>query len=346
MLEYLTQLFPVVGAVFAVPFLLWATYWILIRRHQDIDTERKFSRQLIMLGLTILGLLAFILLLPISDNSRNQLLGIIGIVISGIIAFSSTTIVSNLMSGVILRITNPFRVGDFIRIGEYFGRVSERGLLDTEIQTETRDLISLPNAFCIKNPVTTTRSSGTIISASLSLGYDLDHNRIEQLLIEAALSCDLKEPFVHILELGNFAVTYRVSGFLEESKKLISVRSRLHGCVLDTLHRHSIEIMSPTYMNQRQLHNDIKVIPDATKAPTHVEQVTAAEEIAFDKAELAEHIENEKYSLSQEVERLQQLFETIEDEQQKKALKETIQKLKKKLQTIENEPESAIPNLH
>jgi small conductance mechanosensitive channel len=35
-----------------------------------------------MLGLTLLGLLAVVLVLPVSDTSRNQLMGLIGILIS------------------------------------------------------------------------------------------------------------------------------------------------------------------------------------------------------------------------------------------------------------------------
>ncbi|MFA6749169.1 MAG: hypothetical protein WCS82_04745 [Candidatus Riflebacteria bacterium] len=35
-----------------------------------------------MLGLTLLGLLGVVLVLPVSDTSRNQLMGLIGILIS------------------------------------------------------------------------------------------------------------------------------------------------------------------------------------------------------------------------------------------------------------------------
>ena len=55
---------------------------MLIKRHPDLGNERLFPRQLIMLGLTLLGLLAVVLVLPVSDTSRNQLMGLIGILIS------------------------------------------------------------------------------------------------------------------------------------------------------------------------------------------------------------------------------------------------------------------------
>lgn len=282
-----------------------------------------------MLGLTLLGLLAVVLVLPVSDTSRNQLMGLIGILISGIFAFSSTAVTSNLLAGVLLRITKPFRVGDFIRIGEHFGRVSERGLFDTEIQTETRELIALPNTYCISNPVTTIRSSGTIISASLSLGYDLDHTRIEPLLMEAAKSSGLSEPFVHILELGNFSVTYRVSGLLEDPKRLISARSKLYARVLDTLHGHGIEIMSPSFMNQRKIDDNTKL----------EEPESLAEDIAFDKAEQAEQLEYEKLQLAKEIEKLEASLKQLTDEDEKKVNKEELESMYERLKALKERPE-------
>ncbi len=289
-----------------------------------------------MLVLTLAFVVTGILLLPIKDTSRDILLSIVGIVISGMFAFSSTSVISNLMGGVLLRMTKPFHVGDFIRIGEHFGRVSERGLFHTEIQTETRELISLPNTYCITNPVTTTRSSGTIISASLSLGYDLHHNQIEPLLIEAAENSGLAEPYVHILELGNFSVIYRVSGFLENPKHLLSMRSKLYASVLDTLHNQGIEIMSPSFMNQRQLEKNARAIPRSHYSATKEQNDVAAEDIVFDKAEQAEKTENEKLQLKQEINRLETLVKDITNDDKKQSTLQTIKHLKSILKSLED----------
>lgn len=335
MLESLGSYGPFLGIVTLAAAMLWAAYWLLISRHPDIGNERMFSRQLIMLGLMFFALLVCIVSLPVSDSSRNQLIWLIGILISGVFAFSSTTVISNLMAGVLLRLTKPFRVGDFIRIGEHFGRVSERGLFDTEIQTETRELVALPNTYCISNPVATIRSSGTIISASLSLGYDIDHRRIEPLLVEAAQSCGLAEPFVHILELGSFSVAYRVSGFLEEPKRLLSVRSSLYASVLDTLHSQGIEIMSPAFMNQRQLREDARAIPATTAVTGSDNKQASAEAIAFDKAEQAEELENEKRKAVQEIEKLEAALKQAAGEDEKKAGQEALERVRDRLKSLE-----------
>lgn len=339
MFKSLTSYAPFIGMAVTVGAILWGAHWVLIKRHPDLGGERRFPRLLILLGLTLLGLLVCVLVLPISVGSRNQLIGLFGILISGLLAFSSTTVISNLMAGVLLRITKPFRVGDFIRIGDHFGRVSERGLFDTEIQTETRELIALPNTYCISNPVSTILSSGTIISASLSLGYDIDHRKVESLLMEAARTCGLAEPFVHIMELGNFAVTYRVSGFLEEAKRLISVRSNLYACVLDTLHSQGIEILSPSFMNQRQLREGARVIPSTAVVDISNGNASSAEDIAFDKAEKAEELENEKLQVMQEIEELERALKEITNEEEKKAKQKALGILRNRLKSLEQAPE-------
>lgn len=329
MLESIYPFFPSLGIVIGLGVILWGAHWFLIGRHADLGNERKFPRQIVMLGLTLVGLVTIVLLLPISESSRNRLIGLIGLLASGIIAFSSTTVVSNLMAGILLRVTKPFEIGDFIRVGDHFGRVSERGLFDTEIQSESRELIAIPNTFLISHPVTTIRSSGTIVSITLSLGYDVHHSQIETLLVRAAQESGLEDPFVHILELGNYSVSYRISGFLGEVRWLITARSNLSRSVLDMLHHNGIEIMSPAYRGLRSLPEDRKIIPAIVQEEPS-EKPVIAEDIVFDKAEQAEKIEKEKQELMGKIEELEvSLKEASEDKEHiKKRIVEGRERLK------------------
>ncbi len=337
-MEQLTDIAIPVITLACVVLVLWAMHWLLLGRKRELGNEARFPRQIILLGFSIAGLLAMVFSLPIEASSRNQLIGLIGLLISGLIAFSSTTVVSNLMAGILLRITKPFRTGDFIRVGEHFGRVSERGLFDTEIQTESRELISLPNTLLITQAVNTVRSSGTIISATLSLGYDVHHGEAEALLKQAAEKCELEDPFVHILELGNFSVTYRVSGVLTEVKRLITARSHLYQKILDTLHEQQIEIMSPSIMNQRRIADDAKVLPEKTSQARHKAEKpkddNIAENIAFDKAEAAEAAEKTRQEISDEIKALEARLGDA-DKDQKSDLKAQIDQLKQKLKSID-----------
>lgn len=299
-----------------------------------------------MLFLTLASIIGVIVSLPIETELRNQIIGLIGIMLSGLIAFSSTNIIGNLMAGILLRITKPFSIGDFVKVGDFFGRVSERGLFDTEIQSESRELISLPNSYLANNPVTTTHPTGAIVSATLSLGYDVHNKKAIPLLIRAAEESGLSDAFVHITELNDFSVSYRVSGFLNEVKGLITARSNLRKHVLDTLHENGVEIMSPSFMNQRPMPPETNTIPDMHWAKANEEQVEA-EDIVFDKAEAAQQLSDEKKKIYERIAEIEEEIKqgTKEDQEE---LKLNLGELKEKLvalkgesseETVENESE-------
>lgn len=133
--------------------------WLWLEKKFDTFSDHKIVPQILMLGLNLVGLVLIVLALPISDNLRGQILSLFGLLLTGVMALSSATFVSNLFGGSMLRLTRSFRIGDYIRVGEQFGRVSERGFFHTEIQTVDRDLTTFPNLYLITNPVTVVHKS-------------------------------------------------------------------------------------------------------------------------------------------------------------------------------------------
>ncbi len=285
---------------------LWLAH-ILIMRRALAEGRPRLARQVAMLALTAAGVVAVVLALPISESTRNSLLGLLGLVITGVIALSSTSFISNAMAGLMLRAVRSFSLGDFVRVGGYFGRVTERGLFHTEIQSEDRDLVTIPNLFLSVNPVTVIRASGTIISCDLSLGYDVPYYRVEPLLKAAAEDAGLQEPFAQILTLGDYSITYRIAGFCTEVAQLLSQRTRLRQAVLDQLNGDGIEIVSPAFMNQRRVAEGIKFTFAPRPAYDAQEAQQVPEKRIFDKADLADQgaaIKDEQVSLAREIEEL------------------------------------------
>ena len=274
---------PIVITIFGTSVF----YWGIAKTFANQPNNRLY-RQFAQLVLVLLGLVVLMLALPLEVETRGQLLGLFGLVITAIIALSSTTFVSNAMAGLTLKIIGSFRTGDFIQVGEHFGRVRVKTLLHTEIQSEDRDTVTLPNLYVITNPVKVVDQTGTLVSAEVSIGYEVHREAVRVKLREAADRVGLTDPFVQILALGNYAVEYRVTGFLADVGKIVSKRTELKGAVLDVLHDAHIEIMTPSVMHQRPLNEN--VIP--TRDPSIVGPAPGrAEELMFDKAEIAARIE-------------------------------------------------------
>ena len=307
--EMFLPFLPLLIVVVLVIVVLSLLHFFLLGRRSHLTKEQKLPRQFSLLVLSIIGLVAIAMSLPVSDSIRNQVIALIGVLLSGVIAFSSTTVVGNLMAGLVLRVNRPFRVGDFIRVEGNSGRVTEMGLLDTEIQTETRELISFANTYMVNKPVRVTRASGAIVSVDLSLGYDVHHSEIEKHLLIAAEQAQLSEPFVQVIALGDFSASYRIAGLLTEVKSLLSARSRLHKSVLDALHKAGIEIVSPTFMNQRPQPEGKVMIPDSpTQAQSEELPASTPESLLFDKAEQAESHEQSREFLTAELARIDNLL--------------------------------------
>ena len=341
----LIHFIPLLISLVVVFGVLWTINYVLRRREDVTGTEGRFRRQMIMLLLSLVGLVIIILDLPISESMRNQLLTLLGLLLTAVITLSSTTVAANAMAGLMLRFVRNIRSGDFVDIEGKFGRVSERGLFHLEIQTEDRDLITFPNQYVVQHPVKVIRSSGTFISATVSLGYDNSYMEIEKALLAAAEEAELVEPFVRVVELNDYSVTYRVSGLLEEVKLLLSARSRLRECMLDKLHAEDIEIVSPTFMNQRQFAPGHRFLPKQKKAPKPRKRPVEAapEEIAFDKAELAQRVDelrHEHETIGKELKDIQDAFESTDDEKTRTKLEEVINEKNARLEAIAGEIEA------
>ncbi len=320
MIDTLTFITPVLAPALVVAVLiaaLWLTNRLTAARARTKHRDMSLLRQSIKLGLLFAGVLVLVLVLPIDETTQGQLITVLGLIITAVLTLSSTTFVSNGLAGVMLRSVENFKPGDFLRVGDDFGRVTERGLLHTEIQTEDGDLTTLPNMHLISMPYTIVRSSGTIVSATVSLGYEVSRTDIEDALLVAAGEAELEQPFVQIVDLQDYSVVYRVAGFLTEPKQLLSSRSSLRKRMLDTLHRRGIEIVSPSFMNQRRIDEQPPFIPRVVERAGQADTgAPIPEDKIFDKAEMAqamEELRDEKHSLKKRLEELKTEYDAAEE---------------------------------
>lgn len=281
----------IVGGIIVFGYSKW-----LENRSKTNLPHSEFVPHLIGLILIATFVVTLIISSPLNETTEGQLLSLIGILLTAAIALSSTTFLGNILGGLMIRMLKKITPGGFLKVGEHFGKVTELGLLHCEIQTIDRGLTTIPNLFLVTNPVEVMQSSGIVISEELSLGYDINRHDIESALLSSAESSGLTEPFVQVMSLGDYSVTYKISGFLKDVNKLISAQSRLREHVLDGLHDTNIEIVSPTFMNQRVYSESSKFISKSKKVFSEKESNIG--DIVFDKANVAGSIEKLKNQVS------------------------------------------------
>ncbi len=331
-LSYLTTFIIIVGTVVLI-------YLIRFFFRNTLESTKKwpYQRQLLSTGIVLLGLFLAIGFLPLDHLVKNQILSVFGILISAVLALSSTTLVGNAMAGIMLRMMHEFRGGDFIEIDDLIGRVTDFGIFHTEIQQVNRDVVSIPNLLLVQKAIKVTRRDGTFINISISLGYSLDHLLVEEALKEAALSCKLGDPFVFIEEFLNHAVKYRLYGLLDEPTERLSKTSELYKAVLLTLHEKGMEIASPNLMDRREFSKDDAYIPKVskqTKAKPKKEPII--EEKVFDKADEAQSLEDLR-QVHEKLKKKQDALKNGEDKAQKTKLGKEIKAVTKEISQREEQ---------
>lgn len=293
-MDQIAQIFSVDNKMLILTLVLLAIVAVLFSLNhflREYWQERRFQFQLTMLILSLFSCVLIIIVLPINETLRGQLLTLFGVLFSASIAFSSTTFIGNILAGFMLKVIKNIKLGDYITVNDVTGRATEMSLLHVEIQTEQSDLVTIPNMIMVTLPVKVVRSTGTIISVDVSLGYDVSRSKIADLLCLAVEDAGLTDSFVQIRELGDFSVTYRAAGRISDTSALLSIKSNLYGAVLDRLHAAKIEIVSPNFMNSRSV-QDVLMIPKAQKHSGKENSDGSAEKIIFEKAEKASAISN------------------------------------------------------
>jgi small-conductance mechanosensitive channel len=127
------------------------------------------------------------------------------------------------------------------------------------IKTKKNEVVTIPNSFMMSaqtvNYSESARSYGLIIHQEISIGYDTPWKKVEQLLIDAALSTDgvsqTPKPFVLQTSLGDYAIVYQINAYITEADRMPSITSELFANIQDKFATAGVEITSPEYVSVR-----------------------------------------------------------------------------------------------
>ena len=104
------------------------------------------------------------------------------------IGFASQDILKNIFGGIMIIFDQPFKVGDKIEIGKYYGEVIEIGLRSTRIVTPDDSMVSVPNGEVMNQSVSNSNvgEPNCQVVAEFYLPLDIDTEKVRKIAIEAA----------------------------------------------------------------------------------------------------------------------------------------------------------------
>ncbi len=173
-------------------------------------------RSSIRTGVGYLGVIvaAVIALSYVGLNLQN--IAIVAGALSVGIGFGLQSIINNFVSGIILLVERPIKVGDRIEVGTRMGVVKRINVRATEIVTYDNLSVIVPNAELISGQVVNWMygSFSARLSVTVGAAYDSDPDRVIAILLEIvaanARALKMPEPFAILSNFGADALEYIV----------------------------------------------------------------------------------------------------------------------------------------
>ena len=195
----------------------------------------------------------FVMIWPLLPSSDSEVFQGVSVFIGVIVSLGSSSIIGNIMAGMVMTYMRPFRIGDFIKYGDTEGFVIEKTVLVTRIRTRKNDVITIPNSNLLtsqtSNYTVAAHDYGIIVHTKVTIGYDMNWQMIRQLLIDAAEATHgivhTPKPFVVVTALDDFYVEYEINAYTHKADTMATVYSELRQNILDKFHSAGVEIMSP-----------------------------------------------------------------------------------------------------
>ena len=184
-----------------------------ILQHFDINNALRHTlRTLSFYALLVLLILFVMSLLKLPLTAFTVIGGALAIGVG----FGSQNIVNNFISGLVLMIERPVRVGDFVQQGELRGRIEHIGARSTLLRSMENINIIVPNSTFLEQQVTNWTLSDDLIRTKVSVGvaYGSDTALVAEVLKRVAGDqenvLNHPAPVVVFEEFGDNALTFDV----------------------------------------------------------------------------------------------------------------------------------------
>ncbi len=241
--------------LFVIKFLLG-----LIKEYFEVyaaKTKSKYDDQLIPLLKTAIRLVvwAIAILLILSNFGYNISALLAGLGIGGLaIAMASKDIVENFLSGIVIFVEKPFKIGDIVKTSEGTGIIHEVGIRSTKVKTFDGTIVIVPNNKISNNAVENISVRKTRKeSFTIGVTYDTSSAKLSRAkkiindILKANKAVD-NTFYITFKSFGDFSLHIKVIYYITELdyNKYLNVIDMINTDIKKQFEKEKIEMAFPT----------------------------------------------------------------------------------------------------
>ena len=212
----------------------------------------------------IIFLIALLFVLSSGYHAEAQLKGLLagsGIV-AIILGFAGQNLFAGIIGGISIQINRPYKVGDWLQVGERFAEVMEINWRSTRLRTNDGIYLDIPNNEMVSHTIVNLHYPTEVHAMRIRVGVEYKNapNRVKDALYRAASTAEgvLAEPKVKIflVDFAESGVLYEIKFYMGNHSRINEINDAVRTNVWYELKRQGITIPFPI----RTLHVERKAI--------------------------------------------------------------------------------------
>lgn len=222
--------------------------WYFEQRRQT--TIPHFLREIVAL---LIFLIALLIVLSVGYHAERELKGILfsSAVVTIILGFAGQNFFSGIIAGMSLQINRPYKVGDWLHVGEHYAEVMEINWRSTRLRTNDAIYLDIPNNEIVRQTIVNLHYPTEVHAMRVRVGveYGVPPNRVKDALNRAAQAAAgvLSQPpvKVYLTDFADFAVIYEIKFYMGNHSRINEINDAVRTNVWYELKRQRITIPFP-----------------------------------------------------------------------------------------------------
>ncbi len=216
------------------------------------DTARPTRK----LAQALLWLFALAMAYPYLPGSNTEAFKGLSVLVGIMVSIGGSGVVGQAASGLIMIYSHVLREGEYVKIDDIEGLVTNVGIFSTKVRTSNGEEVNVPNSLIGSsktiNSSRLAEGKGLVVHTTLTIGYNTPWRQVHAMLLRAAektsgLRVEPK-PFISQTALSDFYVEYRLTAQVERADLRRMTLTALHANIQDEFNEFGVQIMSPHYV--------------------------------------------------------------------------------------------------